>query len=240
MFSKQTPHSGLPVLMLPASGVPVTELWETRDAGQLREVQVELHSVSTRDVSATQGRVDARQSESSAVSHRPHPRGARSKVIAEQPVVGLKKDYIYIRDRQLFWFGDGRYLHLMPNGILHFQHKALEATKWIFDLGLSPHYTTERLEKLKTLFFFFTEALCSMKVLKNTTIAFNMTNVAAWRSVIMVWFSWINNLPPTEATTLLSLFWELCFAQQHVEMIELVVGSQSVCLWCCPLPKEKN
>lgn len=78
-----------------------------------------------------------------------------------------------------------------------------------------------------------------MKVLKNTTIAFNMTNVAAWRSVIMVWFSWINNLPPTEATTLLSLFWELCFAQQHVEMIELVVGSQSVCLWCCPLPKEK-
>lgn len=126
--------------------------------------------------------------------------GARSKVIAEQPVVGLKKDYIYIRDRQLFWFGDGRYLHLMHNGILHLQHKALEATKWIFDLGLSPRYTTERLEKRKTLFFFFyfflTEALCSMKVLKNTTIAFNMTNVAAWRSVIMVWFSWINNLPP--------------------------------------------
>lgn len=134
--------------MLPASGVPVTELWETRDAGQLREVQVELRSVSTR------GRVDVRQSESSAVSHRPHPRGARSKVIAEQPVVSLKKDYIYIRDRQLFWFGDGRYLHLMHNGILHFQHKALKATKWIFDLGLSPRYTTERLEKLKTLFFF--------------------------------------------------------------------------------------
>lgn len=82
--------------------------------------------------------------------------GARSKVIAEQPAVGLKKDYIYIRDRQLFWFGDGRYLHLMHNGILHFQHKALEATKWIFDLGLSPRYTTERLEKLKTLSFFFT------------------------------------------------------------------------------------
>lgn len=108
------------------------------------------------DVSATQGRVDVRQSESSAVSHRPHPRGPRSKVIAEQPVVGLKKDYIYIRDRQLFWFGDGRYLHLMHNGLLHFQHKALEATKWIFDLGLSPRYTTERLEKLKTLFFFLT------------------------------------------------------------------------------------
>lgn len=141
---------------------------------------------------------NARTNKSSAST-----KGVRSKVITEQSVVSLKTDYIYISDRQLFWFGDRRYLHLVHNGILHFHHKALKATKWIFDLGSLPHYhRREDAGKSWTDFFFFNWGFA---LHEGTNVADSL-----W---LKPWFSWMNKLPSPELTTFISLFWDRCCAQ---------------------------